>query len=261
MNHRMYSYIGDVFRKIKQELDEGKKVLFSGTPCQCAGLNAYLSGKRENLVIVEVLCHGVPSPVIWKNYLDYRVKKSKNSTKIENCMFHTKDTNPKASWSNSFMSIKLDREDYNVNSNSDPFMMLFARSDIILNDSCYECRYRDSVNRGYVDISLCDFWNIARIDVSLDDDKGISLMLIHSEKGELIVSECVEQLVMTEVEPQRALSINGSSHQPKRIKRNLKVRSSLISFPDKFGRIYCTYLPVIYGRKVMNKFKKILKRK
>lgn len=256
----LQSYVGDVFKNIKRDMTEGRKVLFSGTPCQCAGLNAYLEGNRENLIIVEVLCHGVPSPVIWKNYLDYRVKKSKNSSRVENCMFRTKDACRSASWNNSYMYIKLDSEDYIVNSDSDPFMMLFARSDIILNDSCYECRYRELVNRGFADISLCDFWNIDRIAPSFNDGGGISLMMIHSQSGENLAEECIKTMAVAEVEPQRALLLNSSSHQPKQINQNSKVRSSLIRFPAKFGRIYFTYLPVIYGRKVIDKIKKILKR-
>lgn len=254
------SYIDDIFRQIKQDLTDGRMVLFSGTPCQCAGLNSYLNKDYNNLIIVEVLCHGVPSPVIWKNYLNYRIKKSKESRKIVECMFRTKDTSPKSSWSNSYMYIKLDKGEYNVNSNHDPYMMLFARSNVILNDSCYECRYRNLIDRGYADISICDFWNINCISPDFDDDKGISLMMIHSEKGNEFLESCKGQMELLNVNPKKALSYNSSFSQPEKLKLSIKVREALIKRPEKFRLIYYTFLPVIYIRKVLNKFKKIINR-
>ena len=256
----LQSYVGDIFNLVKDDLINGKRVLFSGTPCQCAGLYSYLNHEYDNLLIVEVLCHGTPSPVIWQSYLQYRLKKAKASHKITECMFHAKDTSPKASWSNSYMYIKFDKSEHNVNGNYDPYMMLFARSNVILNDSCYECRYRKLVDRGYVDISICDFWNIDCIAPQLNDDKGVSFLMIHSVKGNNIINACKERMELVYVEPEQGLNYNSSSIQPDKYKDSIKVRSSLINTPEKFGRIYYTYLPVIYIRKVFNKIKKMLKR-
>lgn len=256
----LQSYVGNVFTSVKNDLVNDKPVLFSGTPCQCAGLISFLDKEYENLIIVEVLCHGTPSPVIWKNYLNYRIKKSKGSQKIIECMFKTKDTSPKSSWSNSYMYIKLDKGEHNVNGNHDPYMMLFVRSNVILNDSCYECRYRNLIDRGYADISICDFWNIDRISPDFDDDKGISLMMIHSRKGNEFLESCKDKMELLNVNPKKALSHNASSSPPEKLKLSIKVREALIKRPEKFGRIYYTFLPVIYIGKVLNKIKKILNR-
>lgn len=255
----LQSYVGKVFEMVKNDLKKGIEVLFSGTPCQCAGLSAYLNQNYNNLTIVEVLCHGVPSPVIWRNYLNYRIKKSKGSSKVLECMFHTKDTSPKARWSNSYMFIRLDNGLYNINSNYDPYMMLFVRSNVILNNSCYECIYRDIIDRGYADISISDFWNIDKIDPEFDDDKGVSFFMIHSEKGYSIFNSCKDKMYCISVDPKKGLSFNSSSTQPERLKMNIKIRASLLKYPERFGKIYYAYLPIIYIRKIIKKINKIFK--
>ena len=158
------------------------------------------------------------------------------------------------------MYIKLDKEEHNVNGMYDPYMMLFARSNIILNDSCYECRYRKLIDRGYADISICDFWNIERILPDFDDNKGISFMMIHSEKGNEFIKSCQDKMELINVNPKTGLSYNSSSLQPEKLNSSIKVRDALIKYPEKFGHIYFTFLPVIYIRKVLNKFQKLLNR-
>lgn len=78
------SYMGDTFKNIKKQLDNGDKVLFSGTPCQCAGLVSYLRKPYDNLVTVDFVCHAVPSPKVWKLYRDYLTKKYKSNIKSVN---------------------------------------------------------------------------------------------------------------------------------------------------------------------------------
>lgn len=255
----MQSFIGDVFAKVLNDLNNGKLVLFSGTPCQCSGLYSFLGKEYESLIIIEVLCHGAPSPRIWANYLKYRIKKAHAKDVVE-CMFHTKDTHPKSSWSNSYMYIKFDASEYNINGLYDPYMMLFARSNVILNESCYQCRYRKLIDRNYVDISLCDFWNIDKVNKSFDDDKGVSLMMLHSPKAMKFYAKIEANLDYITVNVDKSLAFNPSSNQPKRRRSDRKVSNILIKRTEDFGIIYYLYLPIIYLRKIISKIMKIITR-
>lgn len=256
----LQSYIGDTYRRVESDLQSGRAVLFSGTPCQCAALHKYLSGYYERLYTVEVLCHGVPSPEVWSNYIQFRMKKAKTAKLPLECIFKTKDTSVKSSWNNSYIYMKFDTADYNVNSKRDPYMMLFARSDVILNASCYSCQYRKTVNRSYVDLSLGDCWNIRRINKSFDDDKGVSSVLVHSIKGKQLFEACADKLISFETIPETALQYSGSSHQPMMHMLDKKVTHALVKNWSSFGFIYYIYLPVLYKRKVFSKLKRLISR-
>ena len=169
------SELGDVYNNIHNYLVNGRIVLFSGTSCQVAGLKAYLRKEYENLICVEVICHGVPSLKLWKLYVEYNEKK-KNKT-IENVQFRSK----KYSWGN--FGIKTgfcDKTDIFQFSFENSFFRLF-NSNLCLRPSCYECKAKGKNTRA--DISLGDFWHIDEIYPDLDDGKGISLVLLCTEKG------------------------------------------------------------------------------
>lgn len=156
------SRIGLVYRDIKKQLATGRLVLFSGTPCQCEGLYGYLGIKYDNLFVVDLICHGVPSPLVWKHYVQY-VCKLKKSTEISRISFRSKNL----SWER-FL-------------HTDIYMSGFLR-DLYLRKSCYQCSCR-RLHR-VSDITLADFWGIKNVLPSMYDGKGTSLVLIQSPKGE-----------------------------------------------------------------------------
>lgn len=160
--------VGDSYARCKQYLDAGREVLFTGTPCQIAGLLHFLRKPYEKLLAVEVICHGVPSPVVWKKYLgevlstqgindrlkgqDYTIQYDKESKKITL-------TFPRAK--NAFMRAYL--------------------SDLISRPSCSACPAKDG--KSHADITLADFWGIECVVPSMYDDRGTSMVLVHTAKG------------------------------------------------------------------------------
>lgn len=167
--------IGSAYKTAKRFLEEGRSVLFSGTPCQIAGLHQYLRKDYPNLLSVDFVCHGVPSPKVWDKYLNGIHHELQNIGGIE---FRNKGRG----WTN--FSFKVSTEPNTcslfIPFNKSHYMKAFL-SDIILRPSCYECRSK--VGRSGSDITLADFWGISSIFPEMNDDKGTSMVFINTEKG------------------------------------------------------------------------------
>ena len=171
------SRIGLVYRDIKKQLATGRLVLFSGTPCQCEGLYGYLGIKYDNLFVVDLICHGVPSPLVWKHYIQY-VCKLKKSTEISRISFRSKNL----SWERYLLEFTfVNSSKYQNDLHTDIYMRGFLQ-DLYLRKSCYRCTCR-KLHR-ISDITLADFWGIKDVLPSMYDGKGTSLVLIQSPKGE-----------------------------------------------------------------------------
>lgn len=170
------SFLGDTFKQIKSQLNKGENVLFSGTPCQCAGLLSYLGKPYDNLITVDFVCHAVPSPKVWKLYREYLTKKYKS--KIKSVNFRSKVYGYHCS------SIKIDMENgksQKLGLNTDMFLKSFFFN-VSCRPSCYDCHFK-TVNR-VCDITVFDCWNITRfVSDKKDDDRGYSAVIIHSKKG------------------------------------------------------------------------------
>ena len=176
------SHVGNCFIQVKTFLDSGREVLFSGTPCQVAGLKNYLRKPYSNLFTVDLVCHGVPSPEVWKKYLQetvsraYGIKKKKVvnfGDYISDISFRAKDKG----WKNFTVKIifrngKIEMMPFFEN----PYMKAFL-SNLSLRPSCYACPVK--LHHVQSDISLADFWGVNEINPELDDDKGCGLVLIN----------------------------------------------------------------------------------
>ena len=181
------SAIGESYREVKELLDEGKDVLFSGVPCQITGLKKYLKKEYDNLVCVDVICHGVPSPELWKKYLDCIEKKHRGV--ITDINFRHK----KISWQNFGISRTSDGVDIFTPAGSDPYMQMFLRN-YALRPSCFACQTK--TNGSDSDITLGDFWGIDCVLPKMNDGKGVSAVIVHTEKGKRLynaIAECIEQ--------------------------------------------------------------------
>lgn len=172
------SKLGFCYREVKNILQEGRYVLFSGTPCQIKGLRNYLGKEYKTLILVDLVCHGVPSPLVFASYLDY-LKRLKEKTDIDSIHFRNKEP----TWE--YWSIKSCFSDgtYYVNDMySDLFIRCFQEN-YCLREACYDCTYAGTQRQG--DITLGDFWGyISEKRKYRDDNKGISLVLINTENGE-----------------------------------------------------------------------------
>lgn len=180
------SHVGNSFTQVKSFLDSGREVLFSGTPCQVAGLKNYLRKPYSNLFTVDLVCHGVPSPEVWKKYLQetvcraYGIKK-KNVMNlgeyISDISFRAKDKG----WKNFTVKIifrngKIEMMPFFEN----PYMKAFL-SNLSLRPSCYACPTK--LHHAQSDITLADFWGVNEIKPDIDDDKGCGLILISCKEN------------------------------------------------------------------------------
>lgn len=169
------SKIGDTYKKAKEYLDGGRKVLFTGTPCQIGGLYSYLRKSYDNLYTQDIICHGVPSPMVWEKYLEEREHKS--ASKTQRMFFRHK----KYGWKTYAVLFEFTNNTAYVRKfQEDSFMKAFL-SDSCLRPSCYNCSFKGIQRQA--DITLADFWGIQNVLPEMDDDKGTSLVLTHSEKG------------------------------------------------------------------------------
>ena len=202
------SYMGDCYLKAKSFLEQGRKVMFTGTPCQIAGLKNFLRKDYDNLLTVDVVCHGVPSPKVWQVYLDEIARKGgKNSvlshpivekTEINHIDFRSKSIGwKKYSFALTLSKATADGEKNTVLLSSifteNPYMNAFL-SNLSLRPSCYDCPAK--AGKSGSDITIADFWGIEDVLPEFDDDKGISLVLSYSEKGGRWLAgldcECIE---------------------------------------------------------------------
>ena len=170
------SDLGDVFNQIQNELNSGQSVLFTGTGCQVAGLIKFLINTKTNidrLITNDLICHGAPSPLLWDDYLKFIQKNSK----LKSYTFRDKERgwhgyNVKADFYDG--KTKINTLDIKIYAN------LFG-SDLALRPSCYNCKFANLDRKS--DIMIGDFWGIEKTMPEIDDDKGISLVLVNTIKG------------------------------------------------------------------------------
>lgn len=192
----LQSRIEDNYKKVKVFLQNGRKVLFSGTPCQIAGLKSFLQKDYDNLVCVDFVCHGVPSPKVWRKYNFEIAKKNERNLLsrffFSNCRSLVKGINfrdKSSGWKKFSLTFSFSETSGKIEKNSliksvvfsqDAFMKAFLKN-IILRPSCYGCRFREGKSES--DITLGDFWGIDKLKPEFDDDLGVSLVMINSSKG------------------------------------------------------------------------------
>lgn len=161
-----------IFKKVKEDLKNGKMVLFSGTSCEVNGLISFLGGGMRNLVTMDIVCHGVPSPLLWSKYLKY--VEEKYNSKVHDVQFRNKQ---KFGWSSHYESIKFDT---GMEYDSRDYASIFY-SHLGLRPSCYHCPFKNTSHPA--DITIADCWGIEKKRPDFNDNKGVSLVLINTEKG------------------------------------------------------------------------------
>ena len=165
----------DSYAKVKQRLSEGKTVLFTGTPCQIAGLYAFLGGNPENLYTVDLICHGVPSPKFFKKYLEYQNKQTAGRVIYFN--FRSKD---KRGWGTQYL-LKTKTKTKTKTLSLDRYGKHFMDGDCY-RESCYQCAYANTSRVG--DLTVGDFWGIAKSHPNFNSPKGVSSVFVNTEKGQ-----------------------------------------------------------------------------
>lgn len=216
------SDLGDTFLQVKNDLKDGKMVLFSGTPCQTAGLNSFIGKRlRENLFLIDIVCHGVPSPYIWRDYIVYYEKKYKK--KIVFVDFRDKK---EYGWWRHKETFTMENN-VRLTPKCVPFTNLFYKH-IMFRSSCGSCHFCNTIRPS--DITIADFWGWEKINPEFNkDDKGVSLLLINTGKGKELFKAINKRLYTFQAKLEDCL-------QP-----NLKQPSVLNPKSQEFERVYNKY--------------------
>lgn len=263
----LQAHVGMTFKWVKQDLEDGVTVLFTGTGCQVNGLIDFLEAgkgtnavreKYPNLYCMDVICHGVPSPALWREYVEYI--EEQNNAKLVGVNFRCKDN----SWTD--FGMKEQQKGYGCDKNvykevfisksQDPYMLMFLRN-YCLRPSCYECKAKEVK---LADITLADFWGIQKIDRTMSDGKGTSLILVRTLKGAGLFDKVAGNIKIKEVS-----YLEGIEHNPAEYKSVMKPSSRDIFFTDMtnmtFEELKGKYgipTPVSLKRKIKSGIKKVL---
>ncbi|WP_455643787.1 Coenzyme F420 hydrogenase/dehydrogenase, beta subunit C-terminal domain [Parabacteroides sp.] len=200
------SRIGESYCQVERFLKEGRKVLFTGTPCQIAGLNLFLRKEYDNLLTVDFICHGVPSPGVWKSYLEELIALQGNQK--NSVLSHSKPIilnsirdisriefrNKRLGWKKYSFAFTLSVPDGHGTKNtvllSEPYneniFMKGFLADLYLRPSCYACPAK--CLKSGSDITIGDYWGIQNVMPEMDDDKGICCLMENTDKGGQLLS-------------------------------------------------------------------------
>lgn len=215
------SNIGYVYREVKKDLKDGKEVLFTGTPCQIAGLRAFLRHECENLYLVDLVCHGVPSQKLLREDVDFLLKDYPNVDVTKVCVEFRKKSRTKQEKFEpnygTFLFINGDelnhRHPQKQEFLTDNYITAFMAG-TILRENCYTCPYAQSQRSG--DITIADFWGLK--GESIPTTKGVSLMMPSTVKGLTLFNETKSYLQFEERTTEEAINGNGRllhpSHRP-----------------------------------------------
>ena len=189
------SDLGTVFRSVKTDLQAGKTVLFTGTPCQTAGLSAFLPvSLKKRLVLVDLVCHGVASPYLWRDYLRYL--EHIHGAELAAVDFRDK----KFGWHSH-------RESFRFKDGHSLYPGFTVYQDCYLRPSCGSCPFAGLKHPA--DITIGDFWGIEKTELrAKDDNKGFSLLLCHTDKGKTVFEQSRKHLEVYPMKPEACLQPN-----------------------------------------------------
>ena len=209
------SEMGDTFSSVKKLLECGRYVLFCGTPCQVGGLLSFLGKEYPRLYCADIICHGVPSPLALEKYAEYRKEmiadKCANKPEISRISFRDK----REGWESFSMTVGFtDGTEYSSRYDKDIYMKAFL-SNKSLRPSCFECRFKTLKRPS--DITLADFWGVDSVCPDMNDKKGTSLLLVHTEKGRELLFEISPFMNINKTDTNEAVKHNRAAvHSPKR---------------------------------------------
>lgn len=190
----------NTYEEVKEFLENNRLVLYSGTSCQIEGLKKFLKKEYENLYTIDVVCRAVPSPKMWKKYISWRKKVYTNPNKV---YFREKYYGYK--YSN--MSIYGENRDYHSGVESDPYLRAFF-SNICDRPSCYSCKFKTQYRKS--DLTIWDCFNVEKFDKRMDDDKGTTRILAHTDKGNKIIEQISKTNICKMIDVDDALAdFNG----------------------------------------------------
>ena len=244
----VFSNTMHTYTQVKDVLEQQKKVLYVGTPCQIAGLKSFLGRDYEELLLVDIVCHGVPSAKIFKKYIDFLEKKYEK--KVVNYEFRNKD---KARWGEFIAKVIFeDGTEKYIKADEDNYYSNFLKG-TIYRECCYQCKYANTNRVG--DITIGDFWGIEQVNEKFYSRDGVSLVLINSEKGKNFLKNLKESVIVSEQTIEQAVKRNGNLSKPT---LRLEIRDNIYKGIDEEN--FINKKLKIKGR-LKNKIKRIIPKK
>lgn len=213
------SCIETIFSLIHARVNQGKTVLFTGTPCQCSAVSKYISEKKidkSKVLLVDIICHGVGSPKLWAIYLEYIQKKIRLG-KIRNIITRNKDFG-----TGYHMTILGSNGTYSKEGELDPYICLFNKS-LIYRNSCYKCPYKSWTREG--DITIGDFQKVGQYFPKYADGKGVSVVIANTEKGKKVFDSIKSELDFEIANKESSSQVNLTGELPLDEKRRNKFYS------------------------------------
>ena len=239
--------VGDTFKQVKKDLEDGRKVLFSGTGCQINGLTMLLGKEYPNLFLLDIICHGTPSPKLWREYAKYQEKKH---GKLESVNFRCKD--------DSWIDFGIKENQIYISKDTDPFMCMFLRN-YCLRPACYDCHAKHYQKS---DMTIADFWGIENVAPEMNDGRGTSLVITRTEKGQELFDSIKSELKWKEVSYEDGVKGNPSEYSSvARPQQRETFFEDLDQLPfEEMEKKYAADIKVSLARKVMRKIKRTIKK-
>ncbi|HHU18284.1 MAG TPA: 4Fe-4S dicluster domain-containing protein [Clostridiales bacterium] len=206
------SDINDSYKKAEEYLKSGKRVLFTGTPCQIAGLRLYLKKEYEHLFCVDLVCHGVPNQKIFDKYIQYLENKYKG--KVTDFTFRHKIINKQDKWNSRNVKIRISERELIMNANEDKYLRGFHPG-LYYRPSCYKCKYANP--KRISDLTMADFWGVEKLFPEKDVHKGISALIVNSVKGNKLLSDLNQIMELNEVDFDYVIQSNAQLNRPAKI--------------------------------------------
>ena len=201
------SDVGDSFRQVREQLSRGKTVLFSGTPCQVSGLRAFLGKEEPNLILVDQVCHGSPSPAVWEQYLRWRSEQTADGHRPVTVNLRSKDTG----WSNYSADIRWPYGvNYAASRQNDPYLRAYLEA-LCLRPACHRCSFK-GLNRPS-DFTLGDYWGVGDQMPAMNDNKGTSIVLLHTEKAKQLWAQLSDLVTARPADVRRCMDHNPAALQ------------------------------------------------
>lgn len=239
------------FKEVKENLEKNRYVCYSGTSCEIEGLKNYLAKDYDNLILVDVVCRAVPSPLVWRKYLNLRKKQYKD---IKYIMFRDKYYGYKYSNLSIYNKNNDKKKEYHSGVESDPYLRAFF-SNICDRPSCYECKFKKDNRES--DITIWDCFDVEKFNKSFDDDKGTSRVMTNSKKGEQIIKEISKNNNCEEVDFEKATKGFLAMYQPvKTNEKREKFFDDINNLDEEY--VFRKYFPDTYKVKIERNARKFL---
>ena len=202
------------FSEVKQALEKGRKVLYTATPCQIGGLKRFLGKEYDNLITVDLVCHGVPSPKLFEKYVYWL--EQKGNSKIKNLSFRSKE---KKSWG---LNMKIDYKNKTRYTPAalDPYYQSFLDGKTY-RECCYHCLYANTDRIG--DITIADYWGIEKQHPDFYDENGVSAIIINTKQGKKVFEQIQDNMIYIPTQIEKVIKENHNLIKPTQryIKRDM----------------------------------------